>query len=401
MGVTSCLEICSKNENELINHMNEIKKAEEPKNKDENNIMNNSDNNINNINEEEIKIDYKFQAFKNKFEKKLPEFGEYIDKEQFDEKIPEKVRSYMEQNEFKLPDDIHVNEDIYKMPPIKFKNDYLYEGYWNDNIIMDGLGKYYISDGNLFIEGVWDNGRSIYGRIYYPNNNIYEGFIKNSIREGKGKFMFDTGEIYEGDFSNDEFDGEGKLTYADKTTYEGQFSKGELDGKGIMKWPDGIIYDGYFSRGLLNNMGKLIGNGQEQYEGNFQNNFFNGKGKYTFEDGSTYEGDFESGLRNAKGIYTKKDEFSYEGSWANDYAHGLGTYSFGSVNVRGIWRNGYNAEITSVEGCQIDEFNHEILNFKIQEINLKTERLPNLTTGSNIKNFASSNNPSYLNSKEN
>ena len=69
MGVTSCLEICSKNENELINHMNEIKKAEEPKNKDENNIMNNSDNNINNINEEEIKIDYKFQAFKNKFEK--------------------------------------------------------------------------------------------------------------------------------------------------------------------------------------------------------------------------------------------------------------------------------------------------------------------------------------------
>ena len=406
MGVTSCLEICSKNENEFVNPFSEIKKQEEANkkgenNKEENNILNNSDNDINNINEEQLKEDYKFKAFKNKFETVLPNFGQYIDKEQFNENIPENARSYMDQNEFQLPDNLHINENIYEMQPIKFKNDNLYEGYWNENIIMDGLGKYYIADGNLFIEGVWDNGRSIYGRIYYPNNNIYEGFINNSNCEGKGKLIYDTGEIYEGDFSNGELDGEGKLTFADKTIYEGQFSKGEINGKGIMKWPNGIIYDGYFSKGTLNYQGKLIGNGQEQYEGNFQNNFFSGKGKYTFEDGSTYEGDFESGLRNGKGIYIKKDEFSYEGSWANDYAHGFGTYSFGSVNVKGIWRNGYNAEITKVEGCEINDFNHEILNFKIPAINLKTESLTNLMTGNNIKNFASSNNPSYLNSKEN
>ena len=168
-----------------------------------------------------------------------------------------------------------------------------------------------------------------------------------------------------------------------------------------MQWPNGIIYDGYFSKGILNNQGKLKGNGQEQYEGNFQNNFFNGKGKYTFEDGSTYEGDFESGLRNGKGIYTKKDAFSYEGSWANDYAHGWGTYTFGSVTVKGIWRNGINAEISKIEGCQSNEFNHDILNFKIPETNLKVERLSNLISGNNIKNFTSSNNPSYLTSKEN
>ena len=406
MGVTSCLEICSKNENEFVNPFSEIKKQEEANkkgenNKEENNILNNSDNDINNINEEQLKEDYKFKAFKNKFETVLPNFGQYIDKEQFNENIPENARSYMDQNEFQLPDNLHINENIYEMQPIKFKNDNLYEGYWNENIIMDGLGKYYIADGNLFIEGVWDNGRSIYGRIYYPNNNIYEGFINNSNCEGKGKLIYDTGEIYEGDFSNGELDGEGKLTFTDKTIYEGQFSKGEINGKGIMKWPNGIIYDGYFSKGTLNYQGKLIGNGQEQYEGNFQNNFFSGKGKYTFEDGSTYEGDFESGLRNGKGIYIKKDEFSYEGSWANDYAHGFGTYSFGSVNVKGIWRNGYNAEITKVEGCEINDFNHEILNFKIPAINLKTENLTNLMNGNNIKNFASSNNPSYLNSKEN
>jgi hypothetical protein len=235
MGVTSCLEICSKNENEFVNPFSEIKKQEEANkkgenNKEENNILNNSDNDINNINEEQLKEDYKFKAFKNKFETVLPNFGQYIDKEQFNENIPENVRSYMDQNEFQLPDNLHINENIYEMPPIKFKNDNLYEGYWNENIIMDGLGKYYIADGNLFIEGVWDNGRSIYGRIYYPNNNIYEGYITNSYCQGKGKLFFSTGEIYEGDFVNGEIDGNGKFTFADKTTYEGQFSKGDFHG---------------------------------------------------------------------------------------------------------------------------------------------------------------------------
>ena len=403
MGATSCFNFCIKSEDELKNVYNiEEKKYGRKNNNEENNILNYTNNNIDNIIEAEPKIDNKFQEFKNRFETNLPNFGNYIKKEQFNEIIPENVRLYMTNNEFKLPNNIKINENIYEMPPIQFKNkENIYQGYWNENIIMDGLGKYHIKEGNLFIEGVWDNGKAIYGRIYYPNNNIYEGYINNSNCDGKGKILYNTGEIYEGDFINGEIDGDGKFTFKDKTIYEGQFSKGELNGKGIMKWPNGIVYIGYFFGGAFKGEGILEGNGGEKYEGNFLNNYFSGKGKYTFDDGSTYEGDFESGLRNGKGIYNKKDSFSYEGSWANDYAHGFGTFSFGSVNVKGIWRNAYNAEITLVEGCNINEFNHKILNFKIPEINLKTEKLSNLMNANNIKNFSSSTNPSYLNSKEN
>ena len=398
MGVTSCLKICSKEDTEFQAIFG-VEKNPEQINKQDENI--NTDDNLNNVKESKLKETNKNKDFKKIFEKKLPSFGEYIEKEEFNQRIPENVYQFMVQNEFKLPDNFNINKNVYQMKPVKFKNDNIYEGTWNENIIMDGIGKYYIKEGNVFIEGVWDNGKSIYGRIYYPNNNIYEGYINNSYCHGKGKLFFSTGEIYEGDFVNGEIDGNGKFTFADKTTYEGQFSKGDFHGNGVMKWPMGIIYEGNFSKNVLNNYGKLIGKDGEQYEGNFQNNYFNGKGKYTFDDGSTYEGDFESGLRNGKGIYIKKDDFSYDGNWANDYPHGFGTFIFGDINIKGIWRNGFNADISKIEGCQINEFNHDKLNFKIPEVNLKTEKLSNLMNMNNIKNFTSSNNPSYLNSREN
>ena len=408
MGVTSCLKICSKDDNELQTTFSVGKRSEQNNIKKENNFKEennnyfiNNDDNLYNIKETKLKENNSYQEFIKKFEKKLPGFGEYIDKEEFNKNIPENALQFMAQNEFKFPDDIRLNENIFQMNPVKFKNDNIYEGSWNENIIMDGIGKYYIKEGNIFIEGIWDNGKSIYGRIYYPNNNIYEGYINNSNCHGKGKIFFNTGEIYEGDFNDGEIDGNGKFTFADKTTYEGEFNKGEFNGNGIIKWPTGIIYEGEFSKNVLNNHGKLIGKDGEQYEGNFENNYFNGKGKYTFDDGSTYEGEFESGLRNGKGIYIKKDDFSYEGSWANDYPHGFGTFILGDINIKGIWRNGFNADITKIEGCLIDEFNHDKLNFKIPEVNLKTEKLSNLSNMNNIKNFTSSNNPSYLNSREN
>ena len=366
----------------------------------DNSIKNIFRGNINESEIKEIKVDKKFEEFKKKFEKKLIEFGQYIEKEQFEELIPENVRLYMTQNDFQIPDNIKINDNTYEMKPIKFRNDSIYAGHWNDKIVMDGLGKYFIKDGNLFIEGIWEDGRSTYGRIYYPNNNIYEGYIKNSNCEGKGKLIYESGDVYEGDFKEGDIEGYGKFTFSDKTTYEGQFSKGNLNGQGIMKWANGITYEGNFTSGVLNNKGRITGIDGEQYEGDFLNNYFNGKGKYIFEDGSTYEGDYESGLRNGKGIYKKKDEFSYEGSWANDYPHGFGTYTFGSVRVKGIWRNGINAEISKLEGCEMNEFNHKILNFKIPESNLIPDRLPNLTNVNSYKNFATSNIPSYLNSRE-
>ena len=408
------MQICSNGENELINQIygsyrTDIKREEKNPfkinniitNLNEINNVNNDNNNNNNKIEEEISEPNKNDIFKKKFETKLVEFGEYITQEQFNEKIPESILTYMSKNQFEIPNDININNELYEMNPIKFKNGNIYQGSWNENIVMDGFGKYYIEAGKIFIEGIWDNGKSIYGRIYYPNNNIYEGHINNSTCHGKGKILFESGDTYKGDFVDGEIEGEGIFTFSDKTTYEGKFVKGDFNGHGIMKWPFGTTYEGEFNGAYLNNYGKLYDNNGEVYEGNFKNNYYNGKGKYTFNDGSIYEGDFELGLRNGKGIYTKKDEFSFEGSWANDYPHGFGTYTSGDIQIKGIWRNGINAEISKFEGGKIDEFNRDLLNFKIPDINLIPERLPNLNKATNFRNFGYSNYPSYLNSKDN
>ena len=109
---------------------------------------------------------------------------------------------------------------------MEFKIGDTYEGSWNDSIMMDGKGKYYIEEGNLFIEGVWNNGKSIYGKIYYPNNNIYEGYINNSNCHWKGKL------IYNNDFVNREMEGKGKYTYSDATKYEENLVKVNLKDMG-------------------------------------------------------------------------------------------------------------------------------------------------------------------------
>ena len=358
---SDCMYFCYKDNTEVINNS---KKYEFNQNKTNIHINNNNSNN-NNKNKsmfiEHIKLQEKnkYDEFQKNLSLKLPKIGKLITKEQFHEKIPEDISTHSNMNKFQIMDNIVINKDTFELQPVELKNGDIYEGSWNENIEMDGIGKYYKEEEKLFFEGVWDKGKLIYGRIYYPNNNIYEGYISNFICHGKGKLIYVNGDIY-----------------------EGEFSQGDFKGYGIMKWSiDKILitYEGEFSRKCLNNYGKLICNNGEQYEGNFKDNLFNGKGKFTFVDGSTYEGDFEYGKRNGKGIYIKKDDFSYEGSWLNDFAHGLGSFTKDNIIIRGLWRNGINAEIFSKEGEQTNDFNNDILNFNVPNISLLLpDRLPHL-----------------------
>ena len=399
MGVT-CSKLCSTEEKETE------KQIERSAKDFKNNILINNDNENDDDNFEKKdqiielrKEPSKYELFKEKFELKLPEFGQHIESQQFNEKISENIQEYMMKTPFQKPSYIRLNEDLYDIGPIQFNNGNLYKGTWNENIIMDGIGNYYIQEGNLFIEGIWNNGKSIYGRIFYPNNNIYIGDIKNSSCNGKGKLIFENDNTYEGDFIDGELEGNGKYTFSDGTTYEGKFIKSDFKGHGVLKWTNGIIFEGDFNGSSLNNYGKLTGLGEE-YEGNFLNNYFNGEGKYIFSDGSIYEGDFESGYKNGKGKFIKKDSFIYEGSWSNNFPHGFGTFTFNDIIIKGIWRNGINAEISKKDGDDNEEFNPEMLNFKIPYQNLKPESLPNLNILNNFKNFGSDLNPSYLNSIE-
>ena len=85
MGVTSCLKICSKEDTEFQAIFG-VEKNPEQINKQDENI--NTDNNLNNVKESKLKETNKNKDFKKIFEKKLPSFGEYIEKEEFNQRIP-------------------------------------------------------------------------------------------------------------------------------------------------------------------------------------------------------------------------------------------------------------------------------------------------------------------------
>ena len=321
------------------------------------------------------------ELFNNDFELKLPELGQIIEENQFDGKIPEQVHKYISEKEYKKPDGIEINENVFEKGPIKLKNNDIYKGNWNEKIDKEGYGQYYMETEQKFFEGTWVNNILIHGRIFYQNGDIYEGYIRNFNSHGKGIITLKSGDKYKGDFNEGKREGNGKYIYPDKTTYEGQFKNNKFHGHGVMKWITEETYEGEFSEGYFNNQGKLIGKNGEQYEGNFKNNYYDGEGKYTFIDGSTYEGSYALDLRNGKGIFIKKDnEFSYDGNWVDDYANGEGTFVKGDVTIEGTWKNGLYENFPVNNGGENNQINDNILNFrlKIPIINLIPRRLPHM-----------------------
>ena len=318
-------------------------------------------------------------------ESRFLELGKYIEKKQFNRKIPEQVQNFRTDNKFSIPNKLNIIENVYLKDPLQFdENGNIYNGNWNENAQMHGYGEYYIETEKKFIEGVWYNNNLVYGRIFYSNNylfDLYEGYINNFLPNGKGKIFFSTGDKYKGDFREGRREGTGKYVFSDKTEYKGKFINNKFDGKGTIEWTNNIKYEGEFSEGYLNNEGILFDKEGEKYEGNFKNNFFEGKGKYTFEDGSTYEGSFALNLRNGEGIFIKSnDEFRYEGNWVNDYPNGSGTFIKGNIIIEGTWENGKNKKYSITNAGQNNEFKENDLNFnsKIPNINLIPLRLPHM-----------------------
>ena len=392
MGASSCNNLCGDEnaENEINTDNIHIAK----------NNKNNLDNpNINKKTPSLINNDNKYNIFLKKFEANLPKLGKYFDQKKYKEIIPEIANEYIIENPIKKPEHIQLNQNLYEMKPIQFENGNIFKGNWNENYQMDGFGQYYIQDGNVFTDGIWDNGKLVYGRIFYSNNNIYDGEINNSNYHGKGKLIFNNKEVYEGDFKDGEITGQGIFSFSDGTIYEGEFEKGEFNGHGIMKWNNNTIqYEGDFNGAVLNDYGKLTGENGEKYEGYFYNNYFNGKGIYTYSDGSIYDGEFEFGLKNGKGNYSKKDDFRYEGDWANNLPHGFGRFYYKEYTIIGIWRNGINVEISNFEEGDSSSFDKNILNFEIEAFSLMPHKLPNLERLDSNEKFGVETTPSYLNS---
>ena len=316
------------------------------------------------------------------FEDKLKDFGKYFSSD-FNTLISPEIQSYITQNPFSISQEQYDISDYYEMKPIEFNNGNVYQGGWNENLKMEGQGKYFLKEDGVFAEGLWKEGNLIYARVFIVKEDsfdIYEGEMKNSAFCGKGKLTLANGSIYEGDFVDGEKTGNGKIIFADKTVYEGGVDKGDLNGKGKMIWINGYEYEGDFISNKLCGNGILKGPNGDIYEGEFKNNLFNGNGKYIYQNGNMYEGQFLYGFKKGKGIYKFLNKFEYDGDWDNDKPCGVGKISNWNKNgiIKSTWRYGNIMEEPVYEKGSKDDFKGIDLNIIPDEMTLNTKDLSNL-----------------------
>ena len=316
------------------------------------------------------------------FEDKLQNFGKYFEQE-FNTLITPEILAYMTENPFSLNPEQYEISEVYEMKPIEFNNGNVYKGGWNENLKMEGQGKYYLKEDGVLAEGLWKEGNLVYARVFIGKEDsfdIYEGEMKNSSFYGKGKLILSNGVIYEGDFIDGEKTGNGKIIFEDKTVYEGGVEKGDLNGKGKMIWTNGYEYEGDFGFNKLCGNGILKSPNGEIYEGEFKNNLFNGYGKYTFKNGNTYEGQFLYGIKKGKGVYKCLNKFEYDGDWDNDLPCGVGKLSDWNKTgvIKSTWRYGNIMEEPVYEQGTSENFEDIDLNIVPDQITLNIKYLSNL-----------------------
>ena len=316
------------------------------------------------------------------FEDKLQNFGKYFEQE-FNTLITPEILAYMTENPFSLNPEQYEISEVYEMKPIEFNNGNVYKGGWNENLKMEGQGKYYLKEDGVLAEGLWKEGNLVYARVFIGKEDsfdIYEGEMKNSSFYGKGKLILSNGVIYEGDFIDGEKTGNGKIIFEDKTVYEGGVEKGDLNGKGKMIWTNGYEYEGDFGFNKLCGNGILKSPNGEIYEGEFKNNLFNGYGKYTFKNGNTYEGQFLYGIKKGKGVYKCLNKFEYDGDWDNDLPCGVGKLSDWNKTgvIKSTWRYGNIMEEPVYEQGTSENFEDIDLNIVPEQITLNIKDLSNL-----------------------
>ena len=287
--------------------------------------------------------------------------SEKLTNDEFDKNIPENYLNYSNEHVFNLPPELKEKKDLHSVQPIKFKNGNIFKGKWNNESRMEGKGKYYLKDDNIFIEGLWENGELKYGRIFMPDGNIYKGEIKDSKYNGKGKLI---------------------LTDAE---YEGLFENGEFK-NGKLKWNNGYEYEGDFNGFCLNGKGKLINNEGDSYEGDFVNNLFHGNGIYKYSKShDVYEGEFQYGMKKGKGKYIAQDKYIYDGNWDNDMPFGYGKLSNWdeTCTLKCTFRDGKIAEEPIYITGSKEIINPDTFDFKQEEMKLNVKSLSHINIPEN------------------
>ena len=289
--------------------------------------------------------------FTESFEKILPLLGEYYSEPEFQQKIPESLKNYMENNPINLSNYLNNSKQTFTTPqPILFKNGNLYLGHWNSEGQMEGFGKYYLEEDKILIEGVWEKGILKYGRIFLPNNEIYEGEISNNLFHGKGKMKYSDNTIFEGEFLNGQKGNEGKIIFNDGCIYEGNLKNEIPNGKGKLIWKKDIIYIGNFINGKIEGKGEIKNEKTGSfYKGQFKNNLFHGRGFFSFNSGSNYFGDYYLGKKDSEEKYKKKNGVKYNGNFTNGKLNGTGIIEDDNYIYKCTWRNGFVVETPLID----------------------------------------------------
>ena len=297
--------------------------------------------------EENNDIDFPTKAslkFNTQFDNFLTETeSEKLTNDEFDKNIPENYLNYSNEHVFNLPPELKEKKDLHSVQPIKFKNGNIFKGKWNNESRMEGKGKYYLKDDNIFIEGLWENGELKYGRIFMPDGNIYKGEIKDSKYNGKGKLI---------------------LTDAE---YEGLFENGEFK-NGKLKWNNGYEYEG------------------DSYEGDFVNNLFHGNGIYKYSKShDVYEGEFQYGMKKGKGKYIAQDKYIYDGNRDNDMPFGYGKLSNWdeTCTLKCTFRDGKIAEEPIYITGSKEIINPDTFDFKQEGMKLNVKSLSHINIPEN------------------
>ena len=146
---------------------------------------------------------------------------------------------------------------------------------------------------------------------------IYEGDIKDFKKEGKGIEICSEYE-YKGDFHDDMKHGKGSIIYFNtKQKYKGDFKENNLTGYGIFEWEN-----------------------KQTYEGDVVNGKMEGKGIYKWTDGSEYNGEYKNNIREGKGAFKWANGVIYQGFFANGKPLGKGMIVKGDKSINAEYKNG-------------------------------------------------------------
>ncbi|KAL6078343.1 agglutinin-like protein 2 [Balamuthia mandrillaris] len=197
-------------------------------------------------------------------------------------------------------------------------------------------------DGEVLVEGAWEDNRLLRGKERSADGTIYEGEFSYSLysiqqqnEEEEAQERANREEEEEGQALRVviwQREGKGTTTNREGTqVYSGGWKAGREHGRGTISWPqDQVAIEGEWAEGRLVHGKQTSSDGVLTYEGQFDENLrFHGKGKARSnrpESPHVYSGEWVHGDAHGYGfLHNLKDDSRYQGQMLNGKPHGFGT----------------------------------------------------------------------------